>query len=377
MARRTLVLAGLATAGALVLPATAPAAVVSSGTLTNDLGVPSRGEVRVYADLETKGRTVSPLVGKAAVGPDGTFSVRAAHPRRLAGLAAGQNGWVDLATVAETATHTGQWITTVRVRRTPGGGVVVQGAREGFTAVPTARAAAAATRPGAITVRADQLKVRTFQTGRCQNRRERLKTQTRRALVVVGELNNAYSDGTRARFDYAREGHAETAVGIAHSADGGNSFSIGGQKTVTNEGTIGFAPFTTRRQRRMRTQFEFTRRGARNNTCAKFDIEVKATSWIGGANTKMRQHGALGKCDSRQLEGYPAGTLFQTRRATAARYTKGVSVFGVSLTSTSGFSENVKVSHRFGGRGGRRHWLCGPDGKQSPFEASRVFSGAR
>jgi hypothetical protein len=68
--------------------------------------------------------------------------------------------------------------------------------------------------------------------------------------------------------------------------------------------------------------------------------------------------------------------VFLRKRNRAVRWTRGAAAFGVYLTTRSGFSENVTLEYRFGGRPRKRHYLCGPDGTSSPYEAGRVFSGA-
>jgi hypothetical protein len=126
-----------------------------------------------------------------------------------------------------------------------------------------------------------------------------------------------------------------------------------------------------------RTLFEFSHQAARNNTCAVWDHYIRATSWIGGTNSQLRQPGALDRCEPRYLNGGFEGTTgFHRTRNEAVRWTRGASAFGVYLTTRSGFSENVTLEYTFGGSVRKRHYLCGPDGRSSPYEAGRVYSGA-
>jgi hypothetical protein len=53
-----------------------------------------------------------------------------------------------------------------------------------------------------------------------------------------------------------------------------------------------------------------------------------------------------------------------------------VSVHGANLTTRSGFDSKVEISYRFRGRDGKKHYLCGPDGRTSAASSGRVFSGA-
>jgi hypothetical protein len=201
-------------------------------------------------------------------------------------------------------------------------------------------------------------------------------TRVTHSPAIVGQLNNAYNDGTSARFDYGRERTADTDFGIAESNDGGVSWSIGGTNHIGDSGTVEYPTIRRRYSRKLRSEFQFTREAARNDTCAKWSIEIRATSWIGGGDDRIKSRG-LDRCMPSALGlGFPSGYGFLRNRNSAVRYTRGVSVFGVSLTTQSGFSESVELHYRFRGPRGKRHWLCGPDGRQSPFESGSVLSGA-
>jgi hypothetical protein len=164
---------------------------------------------------------------------------------------------------------------------------------------------------------------------------------------------------------------------IAETNDGGLNWSINGSNHIGDAGTVEYPIIRRRYSRKLRSEFEFTREAARNDTCAAWSIEIRATAWIGGGDDSIKQRG-LDRCIPDALGlGFPSGYGFQRNRDSAVRYTRGVSAFGVSLTTQSGFSESVELHYRFRGPHGKRHWLCGPDGRQSPFESGRVFSGAR
>lgn len=106
-----------------------------------------------------------------------------------------------------------------------------------------------------------------------------------------------------------------------------------------------------------------------------WDHYITATSWIGGNDDGTRQAEALDKCDRVLASTWTAGAKFLRNRERAVRYNYGVEAFGVSLTTQSGFSEGVTIEYGFKGSPTKRHWLCGPDGRQSPYTAGRIFSG--
>jgi hypothetical protein len=366
-----------AAAGALLGAAPANAAtVLASGTLSDAAGMPAPGTIRVYAWPHSSRAMTLPLVGTAHAGAGGEFTVIAEDEQRLLELAEQRDGWLDFTATAETISGRGEWTFTGFVSRTDLG---VRVAPDDATGA--ARIASHARTPR-IAISADRprpLRASAASAGQpCRNERQVTKPRYSRALAVVGELNNAYNDGTRGRFTYGREHSADTEFGIAVSSDGGDTWFIGGENHIGDYGSVAFPPATRRYARKLRTLFEFSHQAARNNTCAVFDHYIRATSWIGGTNTDLRQPGALNRCDAGYLGGgFLAGSVFFRKRNLAVRWTRGAAAFGVHLTTRSGFSENVTLEYRFGGRPRKRHYLCGPDGRASPYEAGRVFSGAR
>jgi hypothetical protein len=367
-----------AVAGALLGAAPASAGtVLSSGTLTDAGGLPAPGTIRVYAWPHSDRAMKLPLVGTAHAGAAGAFTVVARDAEKLLELAQQRNGWLDFTATAETLSGRGEWTFTGFVTRT-GSGVRVASDDATETRAGVARIASHAPEPG-IAIRADRPRPPATAAGPpCRNERHVTKPRYTRSLAVVGELNNAYNDGTRGRFTYGREHSADTEFGIAMSSDGGDTWFIGGENHISDYGSVTFPPATRRYARKLRTLFEFSHQAARNNTCAVFDHYIRATSWIGGTNSDLRQPGALNRCQPEYLHGGFAGTSeFHRRRNQAVRWSRGAAAFGVYLTTRSGFSENVSLHYTFGGRPRKRHYLCGADGRSSPYESGRVFSGAR
>jgi hypothetical protein len=108
-----------------------------------------------------------------------------------------------------------------------------------------------------------------------------------------------------------------------------------------------------------------------------WETEIRATSWLGGTDSKLKQNG-LNKCDPAQLgKGFEGESEYKRESGEAVRFTRAVEAFGVNLTSRSGFSRAITLDYTFGGARSKEHYLCGPNGKQSPYESGRVFSGSR
>jgi hypothetical protein len=356
----------LAAAWTLLGAAPASAAtVLISGTVTDAAGMPAPGTIRVYAWPHSGRAMTLPLVGTAQAGAGGEFTVVAADQRTLLELADQRDGWLDFTATAETISGRGEWTFT------------------GFVAEPrpgVARIASDAS-PPRITIRATRgrpLRAAAAHSGRrCRNERQVTEPRYSRSLAVVGELNNAYNDGTLGRFTYGREHSADTEFGVAMSSDGGDTWFIGGENHIADSGSVTFPPATRRYARKLRTLFEFSHQAARNNTCAVWDQYIRATSWIGGTDTDLRQRGALNRCQARYFGGgFQGGVEFHRIRNNAVRWSRGAAAFGVYLTTRSGFSENVRLDYRFGGSTRKNHYLCGADGRSSPYESGRVFSGA-
>jgi hypothetical protein len=195
---------------------------------------------------------------------------------------------------------------------------------------------------------------------------------------VVGELNNAYNDGTSATFTYGRGGESATYFGVAYDDGSGNGFRIDSEKYAAHEGNTTFPTVRRRYARKMRSGFTFEKRQARNNSCAVWDTYVLTTGWQGTQNVRQKQRGTLNRCIPEAFgnQGFLSGGRFATTTHEAVRWSRGVGVFGAQLTTRSGFDSKVKISYKFGGRNGKKHYLCGPDGRSSALSSGRVFSGS-
>ena len=378
---RRLALGASVAATTFVVVGTAQATPLTSGVLKDAAGNPSVGQVRVYASLPQAGEM--PLLGTAQAGPDGRFTVEANDPAQLAQLAIPRGGWLDYTAVGDTPGNQGQWSFTTFVA---GAGASAQAvdpsvvARAASTAsisrkAPAPRITIAAKKPRPL---AQAAQIVGDPQNHCENVYEKQAPQSRNSLAVVGELNNAYNDGTSAKFTYGEGSSASSYIGVAVSGSGGDSYEIGGETYVADSARAGFPTVRNRYARKLRSVFEFTRNAARLNKCAAWSIEIKATSWVGGTDVSIQQPKALGRCDSKHLSaGFLPGSDFTRDKNTAVRFSKGAKAFGVNLTTRSGFDKSVTLHYDFRGRRGKEHWLCGADGKQEPTKSGRVYSGSR
>jgi hypothetical protein len=281
--------------------------------------------------------------------------------------------------IGTTADHQGQWSFSLNVSGAPG----TTTARSAHAASAHTTRAVGTLAP-AITIKAaQQFSPPSEATARaasggptCAPIMTVLERRKSRSLAIIGELNNAYNDGTVGTYSYGRNRSADTNFGVAVSYDGGGSFSISGETHMGDSGSITFPPFKRRLARKLRSMFEFTREKVVTNTCAKSpEVNIRATSWIGGDDETIKQRGALDRCDATALQPYLTLANFTRTKNSGVRFRAGAEAFGVNITTQTDFSTDTALRYDFGR--GKHHYLCGADGRQSPYESGRVFSGAR
>ena len=329
---------------ALLAPARADAStVLASGTLTDASGLPAPGAVRVYAWPHSSRARKLPLAGTAQAGAGGQFTVFAGDTARLLELAAQRGGWLDFTAEAETASGRGEWTFTCFVARTRAGVRVASDDDAAATRAAAARVASPAREPR-IAIRADRrsslLATAARSRGpRCRNERQVTAPRYMRPLAVVGELNNAYNDGTRGTFAYGREHSADTEFGVAMSSDNGSSWSIGGETTSAT---------TAASRSRLR-------RGATRASCARCSSSATRRR----ATTPAR----CGTTTSARRRGSAARTRSCVSQAPSTAATPHTSETG----SRERASSAARATRRFAGRVGVRvrrlphdtEWLLG------------------
>ena len=371
----------LSLAALFAIPATAGAALLTDGTLINTAGVPSAGTVKIYAFGLPAGKQKvydSPLLGSAAAAPDGKYSVSTLDDVQLLRLARARNGYLDLVAIGDTPDGRGVWNYTVHVRSVAGAAVVTQAATAARNLAFAPGSPAAPNVPLHAIYPASM--ARAAQIGPCNGSQQTRKPESIRKLAIVGELNNAYSDGTVGKFTYARQGEAQTAFSVAAMptvpVPGAPSLIFSGETVRTDTGEAVFPPAKSRYSRKLRTEFEITKYDVKRSPCADWESEVRVTSWVGGTNSSLKQNG-LDKCDTSQSPKFEAGGAYHRTTGKAVRYTRAVEAFGINLSTQSGFSNQVTLDFEFRGPASKKHYLCGEDGRQSPYESGRVFSGSR
>jgi len=188
------------------------------------------------------------------------------------------------------------------------------------------------------------------------------------AYTTVGELHNAeYGSAT---FTYGYGGTADSTIGVGYSSNGTSGWSADGTFHVSN--TYGAQQTRTQTSPdtgyQVKTEFtydkyEWQQYCAGVPTGAAPYYTVEANTWDGGmewgANVSQYD-GHEASYSQYAIEEYPNSTFTRSSN-TAYTYSAGVSVFGATLSATSGFSQYVQESWTFPANGGVS-WLYGHDG---------------
>ena len=143
--------------------------------------------------------------------------VNAIDDAQLIRLAKPRGGWIDFVAVADTPGRQARWGFTAFVDAATGTARVVSGdAAIGSNGV----AATARSSPSPqIILRADRRApfAQAAQAGRCDTKLRTRKPESIRKLAIVGELDNAYNDGTVGTYTYARSRTARRGSGLPPS----------------------------------------------------------------------------------------------------------------------------------------------------------------
>jgi hypothetical protein len=195
-------------------------------------------------------------------------------------------------------------------------------------------------------------------------------TSTSTAWMTIGEMHNA-KDST-ATFTYGQTADSTVEVGYSPT---GSSWTSDGTSQVSN--TVSSSESLTRNSSQWYDQgwqltslFTFTKTEyIGENACAgRVYYLLSASQWDGGfgfGRDESSQDGVPNKWTT----PFPAGSEFQTSTAKAYTYSAAVSVFGATLSATSGYSTFVGIQWTFSGF---TQYLYGNDGY--PPSASIIYA---
>jgi hypothetical protein len=360
----------------LVAAPVANATTLASGVLTDKNGRPSAGTVAVFPLLAKTGTW--PVLGAAKAGADGRFSVEITDPSLLGKYTRG-NGRHRVGDFTVWATlsdgSTGTWAFSGIVE---GRGLATRVSDPAVLSAAGAASAASAITAPFIRVPADEPPDRGRASVSASPDCPLVSTEVIReadAWTIIGELNNAYNDGTKGAFTYGTAKETSSYIGVATKLAGGE-FSIDGETYIRDKGSVTDSQ-ARRYARKIRSGFhyKYLKQTGYDYCKGRTYYTVMADRFLGGKTT-VKQRNTLDRC-ARSVVGarYDSGGGFHREVNDAVRWSSGVNVFGIGLTTRSGFNTDVQLDYRFRGPPDKAHYLCGPDGKQPAISAGRVFSG--
>jgi hypothetical protein len=208
----------------------------------------------------------------------------------------------------------------------------------------------------------------------CRPVRQLLNTDS--AYARVGELHLTQDE--TGSFTYGER--ADTTVQVKVQLSAGGPWTAGGSVEVGNSRQSSVSwPKRSSNGRVLTTSFTFKKYKVDyrpHGVCDHKDYwEIRATQWEGGAGLEEYVHNFDNHCDDafrRHARHFAAGVSYSTGTQRAVTWSFGVLVFGVGISTTSGFSRWVTHDWRFGDNW-RWYHLCGPG--NFPNVAARIFSG--
>jgi hypothetical protein len=336
---------------------------VLEGTVTDSEGTPTSATVSIVPplpdDLEVGQEVLDPppvVTGEA--GSDGQFSLRVSSLAQLEDIGLANGGWANV----EVMYATGAGLDTQSMPLFIG--------RTGWTkAVVPKTVTLAASGPVAIPAA----------PGNCSGHSFR-RLRRWKKWVVVGELNNAYKDGTNLKYNYKNS--ADSSIQVAVSASGGPLKVEGFHRVDTSDSYTEGQPLAHRGARKVESLFAFERVRHNFPTCAGppvYEDKDFAKTWKGHLRLGDYLQGTLDRCES--VFGYHFGPGDTFARVEGKAHTWGGAVTvgnehgTVGLDATTGFSHYASISGKFGSN--RFHYGCGEVDPDHPSRRFRIKSAKR
>jgi hypothetical protein len=360
-ARAGLVVAFLAAIAVLIIPAHGGAdssgAVVATGTLTDAAGDPLQGTVSAYPSIVARSGLLRSLGSAATTDSSGHFTITA-NAAALRSAAAGNGGVANLTLMADAGQMSGATFTPVNVNSSSASVASTTAASPATVSItaypdPVARSKGRAHCPPPGTVRTRVVKV------------------WHHKHILVGELNNAYRDGTHARWEYGRQADTFAQSG---AKVGGKGWKISGGVSIHNTSSAAVGKRLGHKGS-LKLRSNFVVKKGTGVYCDNYHHRhrswgIAAHRWVGGLSEK-HNHG-LHRCPPH--DSYPERSSFSRNSKNAVLWHRGFEAGPLTFGSRSGYSQWVKVHERFGRL--HHHFICGKHG-HSAVSSGRIFSGAR
>jgi hypothetical protein len=189
--------------------------------------------------------------------------------------------------------------------------------------------------------------------------------------------------GVSSTYQYAADHSADSYIGVAIQTPSGH-WQASGTDHVTNTKVFGqTATIGGRGDKRVTGIFKFNILKLRGRNCPKGTLKgfTRAYRFEGGMRVEKTPAaaGLSGHCDTAagHQRLYPRTTVF-TSTAHSLSYDRALTIFGVTLGSTSTFSKNVQIT--LSSHTNRVAWVCGlsQSGQAVPIaDAAMLYAGPR
>jgi hypothetical protein len=346
--------------------------IIARGTLTDPSGQPTAGNIRVYVNeamVSTGSRGRMKPLAEVDAGPDGQWVARGAlNPAARRAISQG-DGQVNLLILARTAAGDvllpaprqlgGEAVASAASGPSPDTNIDVSVPAEAAQAAPAPAASAASTS------RAD-----------C----EWVATPSRIRNTRIGELHQ--SKLVSAKFEYAAEHHADTdfSGALSYSSGHGPWTARGGYHVSTRRGTTDtFSPPRGKFSRYLISRFSYRTLYLKGKDCGRKEYLVMPVKFRGGSDWKGYNDaaeildGACSRVSPEYNHPIAPGSSFSTAHAKAVDISVGVSIFGASLSTQSGYSNQVVGQWTTSKRAKKTQYVCGNG--QDPVDAPVVYAG--
>lgn len=200
-------------------------------------------------------------------------------------------------------------------------------------------------------------------------------------LTRIGEMHQ--NKTITATFTYGAQRHAETTFSTSVSSRSGSGpWEAGGSAAIRNSVSSSetFDPRAGRFSRYLRSRFAYRQLYLRGKDCGRKQYITQPSKYTGGSSyvgANDAPKGLDGRCasqpDDRNHPVAPGGKFTTEKTTEAKTFTLGVRIANATLSTQSGFSDNVITSWHNSAKAKRVEYLCAIN---APVEdADVVYAG--
>lgn len=193
---------------------------------------------------------------------------------------------------------------------------------------------------------------------------------TTNVQTTVGEVHTA-GDMTN-DFQYGRDGHAETNIGVGFSTDNVN-FSASGTNYRSDTASANWPTVGAQVGQRATSSFRYQRLKVYYPCQAVTHYFKKSVQWNGGTAWGTDNHNLDNSCQgSGNTVSFLPGSGFTKIQGSGVTWSIGATFFGFNATTQQGWGTDNHSVWQFG-RNNTHYYLCGNN--NTPVTAQRVYAG--